>query len=492
MSWLNNIRTRLLTWILGDVESAYLERANTILGRREYRLGKQKLFLRPSRDGYNDNQITNYIGLIVDRSVSILFGKGVEFDYGESTGTDEEGDPVEKSTPIKDFVDEVWKANKKPDLLQALAKNGCESGMVFCKIAPQDDGTYKLIALDSSLMDIRTDPYDMAKVEKYIYQYKTTDRNGREMGVKEVTSLQKNEQWLVELSENSQASGDKWELKESIPWDYDFPPVVHWQNMINIGDTWGTPDITEELIGLQDQYNLNTSNRNKIIRYYAHPKRWSVGMNVRPANNVEVDGKKRKAKGDDVAESPDTMINFPTGEGNGFYQLPELGDLNAVMVHIEDLRQSMFETTRTVDVATIKDRLGQLTNFGLKVIYQDALQKMESKRELYGWGLKEINRRLLILSNMGEAECELTWPDPLPENEKEETEFLEADLRMGVVSKQTVAEKRGYTWEDEKKRMETEQAAMDDLGGALMKAFDRNGGVNPDKQMQQAFGKQVK
>lgn len=480
-----SMRNRIMDWLF-NADTSYVDRALEIVDRRAYRMGVQRQYLKPSRDGYNDNQISNYIKLIADRSVSMLVGKSVEFDFGEANDA-VEGQEVQ--TPVKDWIDEVWKKSHKGEILQRLGYNGVEAGMCFCKIVPMDD-TFQLVALDSSLMDIKTNPYNMDDVEEYVLQYKASDRNGKEMGVKEITrkniGLDRDNKplfagsWTVELWENSAATSNKWELIKSDLWDYEFPPIVHWQNMINIGDAWGLPEITPELIGLQDQYNFNCSNRNKIIRYYAHPMRYSKMLgSTRRTSTVVVDGEEQTDPGS-IDTSPNKIPDFNDPEG-GIFQLDALGDLPAVLAHLEDIRRNMFETTRTVDVSTIKDRMGALTNFGLRVIYQDALQKLETKRELYGWGLIEINRRLLLLSNQADIECDLLWPDALPENEQEETVAAEADLRMGIVSKQTVSEKRGYTWEDEQMRQNNERSNEDDLGGALLRAFDRNGGIREEQ-----------
>ena len=185
-----------------------------------------------------------------------------------------------------------------------------------------------------------------------------------------------------------------------------------------------------------------------------------------------------------MGSGPDKLPVF-NGENAGLFQLDALGDLKSVLDHLNDIKQSMFETTRTVDVSTIKDRMGQLTNFGLKVIYQDALAKTETKRGLYGEFLVELIRRLLILSgSFGEdvPECDLVWPYPLPENEQEEMTAIQGDMNMGLVSKQTASELRGYQWEDELERMNDERGNEDDLGGALLAAFDRNGGVREEQR----------
>jgi hypothetical protein len=57
------------------------------------------------------------------------------------------------------------------------------------------------------------------------------------------------------------------------------------------------------------------------------------------------------------------------------------------------LKQGMMDITQTVDITSLQDKIGALTNFGLKVLYQDALAKLGVKRELYGDALLETVRR---------------------------------------------------------------------------------------------------
>jgi hypothetical protein len=137
------------------------------------------------------------------------------------------------------------------------------------------------------------------------------------------------------------------------------------------------------------------------------------------------------------------------------------------------LRQTLFDISRTVDISSMADKLGALTNFGLRVLYGDALAKLNTKRELYGDALLEINRRLLALANMDTEPGELVWPEALPSDQREESEVLARDLELRLVSKQTVSGKRGYQWETEMERMEGESAGEDNLGSALLRAFNQ-------------------
>ena len=67
-------------------------------------------------------------------------------------------------------------------------------------------------------------------------------------------------------------------------------------------------------------------------------------------------------------------------------------------------------------------------------------------------------------------------------NEQEETTALQSDMNMGLVSKQTAQEKRGYDHEQEEERMEEEEKSTQDAGGLLLSNFFRNGGNAPRKQ----------
>lgn len=448
MAFMEDIRTRLLNWMFGSLDDAYSERVDYIMDRREYRLGMQKQFIKVRPNQADDNLTMNFVGLIVERSVSMLFGKGVRFEYGEDEAAQE-------------LINEVWQANDQNVLLHRLGTFGADGGMCFVKVVPREGEPLRLVGLDPSLMDIVTDPDDWQKVTAYVIQYKTI-RDGKEIGKREITELDESGlAWTITQQENSDATGHKWQqVDEPVAWEYEFPPITHWQNLPNVMDAWGMPDITNDVINLQDRINFVSSNISKIIRLYAHPPRWGKGL-----GNMK-----------DLTMGPDDMI--VVGDNGEINQLEPIGDMGASLAFLNVLRQSMMDITRTVDISSLHDKIGALTNFGLRVLYQDALQKLGTKRELYEEGLQELNSRILALNGIEDApECEVEWINPLPENEQEEAMAVEADLRMGIVSKQTISEKREYNWEDEVERMNGEQLAGDNLGANLLRAFDSTGGL---------------
>jgi hypothetical protein len=155
-----------------------------------------------------------------------------------------------------------------------------------------------------------------------------------------------------------------------------------------------------------------------------------------------------------------------------------VGDVPGAVGHAQNMRQIIFDVTRNTDITSMKDKVGALTNFGLRILFFDALNKLETKRGLYGDGLKEINKRLQLFSGIAQPfPCEVVWQDPLPTDEAAQRQNYQADLAMGVVSKQTVSEKLGYNWESEQERMSEEQAATGNIGAELLRAFESTGGA---------------
>ena len=83
MGFFDNIRSRLLDWLTSGGTQLSEEKTNAIMKRREYRIGLQRRFIRVKPQQADDNLVMNFTGLAVDRSVALLFGAGIEFDYGE-------------------------------------------------------------------------------------------------------------------------------------------------------------------------------------------------------------------------------------------------------------------------------------------------------------------------------------------------------------------------------------------------------------------------
>jgi hypothetical protein len=278
---------------------------------------------------------------------------------------------------------------------------------------------------------------------------------------------QEADRWTITTLEMSEMTGGKWEQVDFYKFPYEFCPIVHWQNLPSVDSCYGVPDITDDLIADQDHVNLNSSNLNKIIRFFAHPFRYFRGDGPITKIDVGMDQMPRVMRDDEIV------------------QFPPIGDLSGAMTYLKTLRASMFDIARVVDIDTLQDKLGTLTNFGLKVLYQDQLAMIGTKRELFGDALEEINRRMLVMSGIAQPpDTEIVWPDALPVNDMELVEKQKMLLEIGVTDKQTAAEELGIDWDVVQERLSEEQANSDNLGAQLLKAFDRGQGQGalPEQQ----------
>jgi hypothetical protein len=128
-----------------------------------------------------------------------------------------------------------------------------------------------------------------------------------------------------------------------------------------------------------------------------------------------------------------------------------------------------------------------LTNFALRTMYKDALDKLQTKRTLYGNALTELSWRAMQVAGWNQEAPTIAWPNPLPFNETEEVTVLTQEMSAQILSRQTAAEQRGRDWERELSRMEDEREQdREGLGQVLAKAmrdFDRGdetGDMTPD------------
>jgi hypothetical protein len=121
------------------------------------------------------------------------------------------------------------------------------------------------------------------------------------------------------------------------------------------------------------------------------------------------------------------------------------------------VRRTLFDITRTVDLDSLEDKLGQVTNFGLRVLYQDNMSKIQTKRRLFEDMLEELGRRMCMMAGVPFVPFEVVWPEIIPVNLAEQAQLDQAQLTMGIVSKQTLSDRYGLDYEAEQERITQEE-----------------------------------
>jgi len=454
----------LRNYLKGIIKDAYnefmynnkTERQKEIEKRKRYKAGVHDKQLKVKHN-VDDNVTLNFTGLLIDRATSLLMGSFSEFDI------DEESKEAE-------YIASVYQANNQIELLHGVSDYGALVGTCAIKIMPNDDDVPELHAIDPETLEIITDDENVRRVIGYSISYIVEriggDGRARKLRRQQVIELVAGSEgedgvfipgfgWLIR--DYLQDRDGKMREMENSPteWDYEFPPIVHWKNLPNAGSPYGRADLTNDIIVIQDGINRTVSNANKVMRLQAHQRLWGRLFGKADAVDMGVDRILMSA-------NPEAHLDH----------IPANGDLGGMRAFAEMLRDAMFSISRSADPATLKDKVGQLTNFGLRVMYKDTLDKLDTKRALYGEALEELNRRLLVIEGLNPDKAgEVVWKNPLPENEKEESDTLIQDMDAKLVSRQTAQSLRGYDSEKEQKRIAEESVTDQNIGGAIIDNF---------------------
>jgi hypothetical protein len=448
MGLMQTIRDKLLNWLMPEewMDTSLRERLENYSLYSQYYQGNYRKQLKVKPLQADDNLGLNFAGLVIDRSISMLLGNGIGFDFGENEDAGE-------------YIKKLYIANKGNILLHKAAQNAGIYGTGYLKIVPEPGILYqgeiypRLVAMDPMWVTIETLPEDIETVTSYSIRYNIQD-NDRSLAKKQVISQAPDSGWMI--TDYATDRMGRWNILYEQPWDYAFPPMLHWQNLPQPSDVYGQSDI-EDIIELQDRVNFVASNISKIIRYHAHPKTWARGLGSQ----------------DKASWGADEMI-VASGDQAMISNLEMQSDLASSRAFLMELRQSIFDISRTVDITSVADKLGSLTNFGLRVLFMDALAKLGTKRQLMGEALIDLNDRILTMGDMTHDDGgSVKWSDALPTNEQEETAAVQADMAMGILSKQTAASIRNYDYEQEKQLIAEEKQSEGNIGAALLAAFGK-------------------
>lgn len=424
-----------------------------ILGN--YYSGDHRPQLRRREGQKDDNIFQNWVGLTVDRSTSRLFRGGVEFQLPDN------------ATQQQEYIDTVWKLNKKEIFLYQVGLYGANYGTCYIEIVPEqkDDPITgeqlyypRLVALYPPVIRIITDPHDVEAIWEYRIEYTVTS-NGQEIAYRKIVRRMDADEG-IEQADGSMVSGNwiitveikrgsaQWEMVSSIVWMYDFPPIVHWKNLPSLNSVYGSSEI-EDAINIQDASNFSTSNNMKIVKHHAARQPVFIGVSAAEVQKID--------------SSPDSAIAIPNKDARAEI-LDGESDLVAARAIALDLRQSIFDVAREIDITSVTDKVGALTNFGLHVLYTDALDKNDTKRQLYGDALSEVNRRILVMAGYAAEASDpgvVVWGDPMPSSISEDMQADKMALDMKIVDRETVyrryQKRYGTEWEEIKERLEDEQ-----------------------------------
>lgn len=432
-------------------------RIQMILAARRYYDGNHVRPLKVKPGEPDDNVLVNLCRSILDDAVSWLFGNpetGVLTMEIRSEGNENATNEADGK-----LLDRIYERSGGFNFFKRLGMRGSIAGHFFIKIVP-DEELPKLRVLDPLLTTVRTDPADVDRVIAYKIEWKRVET---EPGTRRKDTYIYR-QLAVEVSDGAWIVGDfktkdrrkrQWQMIEAWAWPYQWSPIVDGPNMEAGWGYYGQSDL-EDVAGINDAINFLSSNTMRILKYHAHPKTIGTGLEASELQETAID----------------SFWTIPN-ENARITNLEMQSDLQSSMAFLDFLKTSFWSIGRGLDPATFKDKIGQITNFALRVLAIRSLHKTGDKRLTYGKALRTVNARVLEMLGRPGRETIITWPDPLPEDPVDEMKVLESEVALEITSRQTASEERGRSWKLEQERIRKERQERVNLGEYLLSEFDR-------------------
>lgn len=369
--------------------------------------------------------------------------------------------PGADNVPAQAALNAQWDQYKTltPEILQS----GLIAGHNFLKLYIDPDGKAAMTLLDPSYMAVC---WHTTNVRQPLF-YRMVWKQGEMVYMQDVvpdwmlnspaeTTMQHvpptAQSWMIIDYAQKGASPPR-KISEQ-PWEFPFAPIVEWPNKRRAHSYYGMSLLRTSVIGLNDGVNFVGGNTGKIIKHHAHPKTFVFGAEIGDENAVGGvwDGLDK-----------DSRIE----------NLELKGDLSSSMNFLSLLKSEFFASTRVLDLATVQDKLGQITNFGVRMLFSDMIEAREETTALYGAGIAEAMRRMAIMDGATITEQpQAIWDDPLPVNKLEQLKAAELEAKLGTTSKKTLAESidRNYDTEIRQIALETKEG-----GDALLAVMNRGG-----------------
>jgi hypothetical protein len=456
------------------------ERRAYILTARRYYDGNHVKPLKVTPGEIDDNVLVNFCRSIVDDSVSWLFGNPetgilrleVAADQVDEDSETEDGQEAQAgSDEIGTQLEQIYERSGGYNFFRKLGKRGGLAGHFFIKLVQDDAGQPpRVIVLDPMLCSIRVDPAD----EEHVLAYKIEWRRNETTPGSRRRDVYIYRQLAVEVEPGAWIVGDfkakdrlkrRWDLINAGGWPWPWAPIVDGPNQDNPWGTYGLSDL-EDIAGINDSINFLGSNTMRILKHHAHPKTIGTGFEAEELQDTSID----------------SFWTIPNPEAK-VQNLEMQSDLVSSMAMLDFLKTAFWTIGRGMDPSVYKDKIGQITNFALRVLAIRAIHKMGDKRLSYGKALREVNRRALEMIGYPNVETTIAWPLPLPEDPESELRVLGEEIALKILSRQTASEQRGRNYELEQKRIKEWEKANKSLGDFLIEEMDRQGGKpTPDEE----------
>lgn len=445
-------------------------------------------------DDLDSPQVTfNYCRPFVNKFVSFEFGKGfsietpVEIEQDEVTVNDpklemELGDEldgsddkvVQREKTENDFLNDVWKDNKKDTLCIEIGQTKSITGEAWVKVQfedPEDlndpfekypNGRIRLSVVPTQFVFPRFNDHDKDKLEHLLIMYPI--RTEKETGIlfkrTSTTTVIYKEFWTN--SEIVVYEEDKEVDRMDNP--YGFIPFVQIKNFPVAGRTRGVGDL-DDVIPLNVELNTKKSDISEVIDYHSAPITLVYGAkigNLEKGANKVWGGLPKDAKVENLGLQ---------------------GDLTASANYIAETKTAMCEIAGIPEtVLGGASAISNTSGVALQYINLPLIERTRIKRNCSTAGLETVNEYILFIamyhgliekpediSMKDFVSNEVSLPDTLPKDELMELQKIQQEMTLGIECRHGAMERTGKTDIDRKlKEIDAERQEHPELFNPML------------------------
>lgn len=435
-----------------ELRAAGQERLRRYAGYLDFYNGKHWTKTRPGRT----NLVMNYARAIVDKGVSYLLGRGINFAVPSQHPAPSTQCSSERA---EELLYRVYEENDLEAVDAQGAINGAVLGDTVFKVfwgagdeGTGDEGRIRVVNIDPFTFFptwASDDPSTLVSAE-VAYRLPASEaalRYGEGANGSHHPLVDMVEHWTD--AEFVLTVGDC-EISRT-PNPYGFIPFVHIPNARPANEFWGVSDL-KDLVPLNRELNERMSDMADVIRFHSDPP--VVFRGVREHSSLAV--------------GPGTVWDLP--EGAEVELLEWRGQMPAIQEHIERVMRALHDVAETPRTS-FGDSGRLLSGVALETELQPLIQKTLRKRIWWGAGLRRRNRHILRIAELrgmgsfAPYRSRIIWPPLLPADSEAEVRNNVALVSAGLRSRQTAMDRLGEESPEEELRLMAEERQGDGESG---------------------------
>lgn len=386
----------------------------------------------------------NYCRAFVDKFVSFELGKGFTFTTSRET---EEVVVTPDGRTLFQFLEDVWEDNRQFELCTEFGQMKSVTGEAWFQVRyfPVDelqdpfgkypDGRLRLMLMPTSSIFPEYDPHDKDRLVKLtvLYQYEDIVKTpilGRTRKEKKIFK----QVWTDDECATTEGKNEP----VVVPNRYGTIPFIKIKNLPIACRVDGRGDL-DDIIPLNIEYNMKSSNVSDILDYHAAPVTVVYGAKI---GNLEKGANKVWGGLAKDAKVENLELNGDLGSSNNY-----IHDLKLAMCEVGGIPETVLGGSQAIS---------NTSGVALQYINLPLIEKTRLKRCNTEFGLESLNELITLIAIFEGLvrkpddiplrdfiKTEVTLPDTLPKDTLLELQQIQQEMTMGLESRRGALKRLG-------------------------------------------------